>query len=283
MAFSARPFLGPLVQQLELRPESGVVFYWLGQAGFLIDTGSHRVLIDPYLSDSLAKKYRNRGYSHVRLMAPPIEIAELPPIDYILCTHSHGDHMDGATLAPIARRFPLVRIVAPKASLTTAQEKTGLALEWFIGMDAGMALDLAGGIKILAVRAAHEELMQDKAGNQLFLGYAIEVNGKRIFHSGDTVPFDGQGAEVEALKPDVALLPVNGRSLALGAAGIAGNFTLDEATDLASTCGIAVVLAHHYGMFAFNTVEPELIDAKAGVLTGATELLRAREGIEYRL
>ena len=284
MAFAALPFSGTLAGKLAAsRPEQGVALYWLGQAGFLIDTGKSRLVIDPYLSDALAEKYRNRGFSHERMMPPPITVAELPPVDFVFCTHFHTDHMDGGTLAPIAVRFPGVRFVVPEASLAAAQEKTGLGPDWFIGMDAGRKLDLGGGIEVSAMRAAHEDLTQDKAGHHVFLGYGIEVNGIRIFHSGDTIPFEGQKAEIEALAPDIALFPVNGRSQALSSAGIAGNFTLDEAAEITSACAIPIVLAHHYGMFAFNTIAPELIDAKSAAMRGGSRLFRACEGIEYRL
>jgi L-ascorbate metabolism protein UlaG (beta-lactamase superfamily) len=284
MAFAAIPFSGTLAQRLAgPRSETGASTYWLGQAGFLIDTGHRRLLIDPYLSDSLAEKYRHGGFSHERLMAPPVAIADLPPIDFVFCSHSHTDHMDGETLAPIAERLPAVRIVVPRASLVVAQQKTGLAPGRFIGFDAGETLALEPDIEVAAVRAAHEELTRDEGGHHLFLGYVFRLGGISLFHSGDTIPFAGQEAEIEALKPDIALLPVNGRSQALRAAGIAGNFTLDEAVDVASACGIPILLAHHYGMFAFNTIPAEAIDAKAAAMAAPPRLLRAREGIEYRL
>lgn len=284
MGFAALPFSETLAQRLaSSRLAQGAALFWLGQAGFLIETSRSRLLIDPYLSDALAEKYRNRGFSHERMMPPPIEIADLPPIDFVLCTHFHTDHMDGATLAPIARRFPAVRFLVPKASLAVAQEKTGLGPDWFVGIDAGEKLDLGKGIEINAVRAAHEDLRRDEEGHHVFLGYGIKVNGVQIFHSGDTIPFEGQREEIKALAPDIALLPVNGRSQTLSSAGIAGNFTLDEAAETASACAIPIVLAHHYGMFAFNTIAPDLIEAKSAAMAGATRLFRAREGIEYRL
>lgn len=277
------PFAGPLAGQLASRPQAGLSLYWLGQAGFLLDSGRHRLLIDPYLSDSLAQKYRDRGPSHERMMPAPIGIDDLPPLDFILCTHHHTDHLDAATLTPLIRRFPQLRLVVPTASLKLAQERTGLDADRLIGMDAGETLLLDQAIEVRAMRAAHEELQRDERGHHVFLGYALGVSGIRVFHSGDTIPFAGQVEEVQALAADLALLPVNGRSPALAAAGIAGNLTLDEAVELASSCGIDAVLAHHYGMFAFNTLAPERIDAKAAAMTGPTRLLRAGTGIEYRL
>jgi len=62
---------------------------------------------------------------------------------------------------------------------------------------------------------------------------------------------------------DVLLLPVNGRDEARKAAGIPGNLTLDEVIALASASDAAYLVAHHFGMFAFNTIDPALIDAAA--------------------
>ncbi|HWP68417.1 MAG TPA: hypothetical protein VN437_03870, partial [Rectinemataceae bacterium] len=52
------PWNGPLPPDVRLR------LRWLGQAGFLMETGGIRILVDPYLSDSLAEKYRGKQYPH---------------------------------------------------------------------------------------------------------------------------------------------------------------------------------------------------------------------------
>jgi L-ascorbate metabolism protein UlaG (beta-lactamase superfamily) len=283
-SYAEIPYPGSLAARLVgPRSASGLLFYWLGQAGFLIETGTCRLLIDPYLSDSLAAKYRGKPFSHERMMAPPITVATLPAVDVVLCTHHHTDHMDGESLQAIARRFPDARFVVPTARLDVARDRIGIEGRRLIGVDAGEQLDLCPGIRLSVLRAAHESLERDDAGRHVFLGYGIEANGVRVFHSGDTIPFEGQAAEIRAFGPDLALFPVNGRSQALRSAGIAGNFTVDEAVDIAVECEIPTVLAHHYGMFAFNTVPPEAIDAKAQDNRSAGRLHRARIGIEYRL
>ncbi|MDQ0391181.1 MBL fold metallo-hydrolase [Labrys monachus] len=283
-SFEQIPYDGPLAARLATRPAAGgLSLYWLGQAGFVLDTGQARLLIDPYLSDALAVKYRGRGFSHERMMPPPIGVDDLPPIDAVLCTHHHTDHMDGETLQRIAARCAGTRFVVPLASLALARERIGAAPGRLVGVDAGDGLDLAAGLRLSVMRAAHETLERDAAGRHVFLGYGLEADGLRVFHSGDTVPFEGQAAEIAAFRPDLALFPVNGRSDALRSAGIAGNFTLDETADLARECRVPVVMAHHYGMFAFNSAAPEAIDARARGMTGGTRLVRARTGVEYRL
>ena len=55
------------------------------------------------------------------------------------------------------------------------------------------------------MRAAHETLERDDGGRHRFLGYGMGFGNVRIFHSGDTIPFDGQDEEIKAFAPDLAL------------------------------------------------------------------------------
>ena len=66
------PFDEPLATKLAKGPGDGVSLYWLGQAGFVIDAHGERIVIDPYLSDSLAVKYRNAAFSHERMAPAPL-------------------------------------------------------------------------------------------------------------------------------------------------------------------------------------------------------------------
>lgn len=283
MTLTIEKFEGPLSARLAARPgNEGVCLYWLGQAGFLIAGAGKRILIDPYLSDSLAEKYRGKTYPHQRLMPPPIAVAALGPVDLVLVTHQHTDHMDPATLGPLAAQNPACRFVVPRAAMEEALGRIGTDADGLVGLDAGEHFSPFAGCTVTATRAAHEELQRTPEGFHRFLGYVLDLGGIRLFHSGDTVPFAGQEAEVRALAPHVALLPVNGRRAELTAAGIAGNLTLDEANALARGIGATAMIAHHYGMFAFNTLEPERIDRFAAD-SCAPRVHRARTGIEYRL
>lgn len=244
-------------------PEKGrTAILWLGQAGFWIETGQLSVLIDPYLSDSLARKYQGKPNDHRRMMPAPVEPDGLPRPDLVLLTHAHTDHMDPDTLAPLARRFPDVPFVVPRSKMSIARERIGGEAQLF-GMDAGETLQPFPNLSITAFAAAHETLDKDDAGQHVFLGYGIATPAFRLYHSGDTIPFDGLSELVGAFQPDVALLPVNGRDARRLAAGIPGNLTLTEAVTLCREAAIPYLVPHHFGMFAFNTIDPEEIDAAA--------------------
>lgn len=278
---TATPFAGPLSQRLAVLRPSQMALHWLGQAGFVVTTPRYRLLVDPYLSDSLACKYRDTAKPHDRMMPAPIAPGELGAVDLVLCTHHHTDHMDADTLEPMAQADPRLRFVVPRSAKALASARIGADENRLIPLDAGDSVEPLPGLVIRALRAAHETLEKDDAGHHRFLGYCIEAEGLRIFHSGDTVPFPGQADDISAIAPHLALLPVNGHSDRLRALGIAGNLTLEEAIELCRACTIPAMIAHHYGMFAFNTADPEAIDRAAA--SAPVQVLRARLQMEYTL
>ncbi len=259
--------------------QPGIV--WLGQAGFWIDTGAHRVLIDPYLSDSLARKYQGQRNDHRRMMPPPVLPDDLPRPDIVLVTHAHTDHMDPDTLAPLARRFPDLPFVVPAARLDTARDRIGTGAT-LVGVDAGQVITPLPGLTLTVLPAAHETVERDTQGHHHFLGYGIRSGGITLYHSGDCIPFDGLVPAVHALAADIALLPVNGRDAARLSAGVPGNFTLPEAIALAHSAKIPFLIPHHFGMFAFNTLPEAEIDRAAEAST-APRIVKPTSGKVIRV
>jgi L-ascorbate metabolism protein UlaG (beta-lactamase superfamily) len=266
-------------------PQAGeVVLYWLGQAGFVIDCDGLRILIDPYLSDSLAEKYRGTLYPHVRMMPPPLAPSDLDRLDLVLCTHRHTDHMDPGTLQPLAQRFPELRFVVPAASIDEATKRCGVGMDRLIPVDADMHVKVLDDCYVSPIASAHETLEADDKGQHPWLGYVVEVCGVRLYHSGDCVPYAELAARIERGAPDVALLPVNGRDEARSGNGVPGNFTLDEAVELAKAAHVPAMIAHHYGLFNFNTISAAEIDTRiAAEQHGACELFRAQTQRAWRL
>ncbi|MBI2344696.1 MBL fold metallo-hydrolase [Candidatus Dependentiae bacterium] len=78
---------------------------WIGHSTFLIQVAGKNILTDPIFS-TLSVIFR-------RLVTPSIKIEELPPIDYVIISHNHFDHMDSASLMAIKERFSNVKILVP--------------------------------------------------------------------------------------------------------------------------------------------------------------------------
>ncbi|HET7412074.1 MAG TPA: MBL fold metallo-hydrolase [Pararhizobium sp.] len=253
MWFAEQPLPASIPELLAAAPGERLRVLWLGQAGFVIDGAGKRVVIDPYLSDSLAEKYRGTKFEHRRLMPAPVAPEAIAHVDLVMATHHHTDHLDPGTFPALMAANENAHLVAPAAAMQVALSRAGISSERLLTMDAGQTVS-AAGIEITATRAAHETLERDGNGQYRFLGLMIRVGDARIFHSGDTIPFPGQVEEVASLKADLALLPVNGRDAERSGNGVPGNMSVDEAIALARGANIPQVIAHHFDMFDFNTV-----------------------------
>lgn len=244
----------PLRDPATLEADRGARVWWLGQAGFLVAQGGLRIVIDAYLSDSLAEKYRGTRFPHTRMMPPPVAPGALTGIDWVLCTHGHTDHMDPGTIPALLAANPSSRVLAPRAEAARAIDR-GVAPERLVLIDVGETVDL-GGVRVTATPSAHEAMTRTEAG-YLYLGYVLSGGGVTLWHSGDTIPWEGQAEWLAPFRVDLALLPVNGRDALRAANGVPGNLTLAEAVALSDAIGARAMIAHHFGLFDFNTLDPE--------------------------
>jgi L-ascorbate metabolism protein UlaG (beta-lactamase superfamily) len=240
--------------------------WWLGQSGFLVAHAGRHLVLDPYLSDSLTRKYAGTAVEHVRMTERVVAPERLDFVAAVTGSHHHTDHLDPETLAPLLRAAPQAVLVVPEAHRELARERAGVPDERIAGLDDGTALEIAG-YRIEGVPAAHETVERDEHGRMRFLGFRVDAGPFRLYHAGDTVPYAGQAERVGAV--DVALLPINGRP----DAPVAGNLDAQEAAELAAALPARVAVPCHYEMFAFNTAPPEPFAAACP----AAHVLRAGE------
>src|SRR5690349_9233041 len=94
----------------EVRARKRPRLWWVGQSGFLVYADGKSVLFDPYLSDSLTRKYAGTDKPHVRLTERVIEPGRLTGLDVITSSHNHTDHLDAETLHPLLKANPKARL-----------------------------------------------------------------------------------------------------------------------------------------------------------------------------
>jgi L-ascorbate metabolism protein UlaG (beta-lactamase superfamily) len=225
--------------------------WWLGQSGYLIQYKGKRLLIDPYLSDSLTKKYASTEKPHVRISELVLDPALLPRIDIITSSHNHTDHLDAETLSPILSNFPECKIIIPEANRDFVSERLKIDRAIPIGLNDG-ELYADDVFSIKAIPAAHNSIDRNDEGKCHYLGYFITAGNLRIYHSGDTLYYDGMQTLISEFAPHVALLPINGN---LPSRKVSGNLNATEAVDLAKSCNIPFVIPCHYDLFEFNTAD----------------------------
>ena len=233
--------------------ENSFDIWWLGQSGFLIQWNKKLLLLDPYLSDSLTQKYANTDKPHVRLSELVLDPSLLMGIDVVTSSHHHTDHLDSETLQPILVNNPTATFIIPEASRQLCVDRANCAFDFPIGMTDAQERTI-NGFTFHGIPSAHNTIERNEKGNCIFLGYVIQFGKWTIYHSGDTLLYDGM---VNILKPfnvDVAFLPINGN---LPERRVAGNLNTKEAAMLGKEIGAKLVIPHHYDLFEFNTADPK--------------------------
>jgi L-ascorbate metabolism protein UlaG (beta-lactamase superfamily) len=227
--------------------------WWLGQSGFLLQWQGHHLLFDPYLSDSLTRKYATTDKPHVRMTERVVAPEHLGFVDVVTSSHLHTDHMDPETLGPMLRANPKLELIIPESNRKAVADRLAELGDLPVGLDSGESIAVAG-FKISAVPAAHESLERDEAGRHKYLGYVVEFAGGVVYHSGDTVRYERMAEILRRWRIDVAILPINGRA---PERRVAGNLNGREAAQLAHEIGARVVIPCHFDLFEFNTAPPD--------------------------
>lgn len=241
--------------------------WWLGQSGFLVQWKGRHLLLDPYLSDSLTRKYAATDKPHVRMTERVVDPARLDFIDVVTSSHNHTDHLDGETLSPLLRVNREIKMVAPEANRDFIANRLGVDRLFPVGLRDGESATV-GVFRFTAVPAAHEEVSPE------CLGYVAEFGRWRIYHSGDTLLYEGMAERLRPFAVDVALVPINGRA---PERRVAGNLSGAEAARLTKAMGARLAIPCHYEMFAFNTASPDEFIPVAESIGQAYRVLRCGE------
>jgi L-ascorbate metabolism protein UlaG (beta-lactamase superfamily) len=239
-------------------PAGSLAIWWLGQSGYVIKSRFGTLVIDPYLSEHLTAKYSGTNKPHIRMTTAPLRGRDLRDIDIVLASHKHSDHLDPGTLPDLLSACQAARLVLPE-SIREHALGLGLPDERLTGLVAGQTVE-QGGFRVRAIPVAHEGLDTDDRGRHLYLGYVIETDSLRLYHSGDCVVYEGLLDQLGPEPFDVLFLPINGRDRARG---VPGNMTAAEAVALASKVRPRYLVPHHYDMFTFNTVPIAVFEAEA--------------------
>ena len=254
----------------------GFRVWWLGQSSFFIQFQGKHLLFDPYLSNSLSKKYAQTDKPHTRISEIVVEPSLLNMIDIVTSSHNHTDHLDAETLLPIFEKNPAINFIIPEANRAFVCDRLKCKNDFPIGLNDLQSIDIEG-FTITGVPAAHDSIERDETGNLKFMGFIVAFGNYKVYHSGDTIWYDGI---VETLKPfqvDIAFLPINGNK---PERRVAGNLNYEEAARLGKEIGAKLTIPHHYDLFEFNTENSENFVKKAGEYGIAYKVLRLGERIE---
>jgi len=227
---------------------------WIGHSTVLLQVGSMNILTDPIWSER-ASPISWAGPR--RLVPPAIPLGSLPPLDVVLISHDHYDHLDERTIRALVTAHPGARWVAPLgvgALLTSFGVAQVVELDWWQSTNAADAT-------VTAVPAQHFSGRSLSGRDRtLWAGFAIAASGWRVLFAGDT-GYHPEFAEIgRRLGPfDLALMPVGAYAPRWFMRPV--HMDADEAVaatvDLGTGAGAPtpVLLATHWGTFRL-TEEP---------------------------
>ena len=176
---------------------------WVGHSTFLVQIGGLNVLTDPMWS---ARASPIPWAGPARLAPPGVSIDALPPVDLVLLSHNHYDHLDVPSVRSLAQRHPEALWVTP-LGLSDFVRRHGVRvareLDWW--QETAM-----GGAAIGCVPAQHFSArgLGDR-GATLWCGWTVAVGGRSLYFAGDTAYHPDFAKIGAAFGPfDIAILPI---------------------------------------------------------------------------
>lgn len=226
------------------RLDDGIRVSFVGHASFLIQAGGLNILIDPVWSER-ASPVGFAGPKRVR--APGIAFDDLPPIDVVLITHGHYDHLDVETLSRLSQRNK-PRIVAPLGHDATIRQGDSAVDVTTLDWHSGAALN--DKVKITLVPTKHWTArgLYDR-NKALWGGYVIETPAGRIYHVTDTGYDDALFHETRDRYGPFALAVIPIGAYEPRWFMREQHVNPEEAVRIFQDCGARQALAYHFGTF----------------------------------
>jgi L-ascorbate metabolism protein UlaG (beta-lactamase superfamily) len=233
---------------------------FVGHSTVLVDLDGTRLITDPLLRPRV---------THLRRRAP-LRPGELGPIDAVLVSHAHYDHLDRRSLALLGLATP---VVVPRGFGRILRRRGHTAV---IEADVGERIEL-GALSVLATDAEHDGGRLPVGAQGSALGYVLE-GSRRIYFAGDTDVFDGM---TELGEIDVALIPIWGWGPSLGP----GHMDPEAAARAVALVRPRLVVPIHWGtyhpLFTGVRTPPSYLAEPPDRFAAATA--REAPGVEVRI
>jgi N-acyl-phosphatidylethanolamine-hydrolysing phospholipase D len=176
---------------------------WVGHTSFLIQIAGLNVLTDPVWSQR-ASPVQFAGPR--RWVPPAVEFDRLPPIDVVVLSHDHYDHLDATTVARLAERYPAAAWYAPLGVGAFLKQHGARDIDERDWWQEGSI----GDLKLTCVPAQHfSGRTLGRRNRTLWAGWTLRSSTRSVFFAGDTALHPEFAAIGERCGPfEVAILPI---------------------------------------------------------------------------
>lgn len=198
---------------------------WIGQAGLLFETENKKIIVDPYLSDSVAKVQPH----NFRRINVDNRFLELKP-DIIILTHNHLDHTDKETLCHYLDKKSEVIVLAPYSAWRETKKFGGFKNNYVL-FESGTSWT-EQNIVFRAVKAEHSD--------NYAIGVIISAERKNFYITGDTLYSERVFESMPKMKFEAVFLPINGTG---------NNMNMADAAKFSERVGAKYTVPIHFGMF----------------------------------
>ena len=215
---------------------------WVGHATLLIQMDGVSFLTDPAWTNTPSPI---PGIGPARFVAPGLTLDALPPIDFVLISHNHYDHLDLDTLEALARESPETRFFV---ALENAELLRSRGIDRIGELDWGESVSL-GGVTVHCLPAQHwsQRGVLDR-NRSLWASWAVIGPWRRFYFAGDTGYFEGFQAIGSALGPfDLAAVPIG--AYEPSSMMKAAHMNPEEAVSAARDLGARKAIGVHFGTF----------------------------------
>ena len=217
---------------------------WLGHATVLINFFGTTVLTDPVLLRRIGIPLLFTAIGPKRLTKPALEIDELPPIDLILLSHAHFDHIDWRTLRRFDARTQVVTAPRTRDLLGWTRLLENTELHWGEEKEVRAA---AGPLLVRAFRVNHWGARLQYDNYRGYNGYILERNGHRIIFAGDTA-LTNSFSELHDERPyDLAIMGIGAYQ-----PWIRSHCTPEQAIAMANAAGARFIMPVHHQTFKLS-------------------------------
>ena len=176
-----------------------LVVTWIGHATVLIQVAGLNIVTDPI--------FGNSSILYPRIIKPGIALDTLPPIDLVLISHNHMDHMEGSSICALAKNHPGIKFFVPQGNKPWFNKRRVPSVTECMWWESHTIFQKLTCTFLPAVHWTQRGLLD--RNRSLWGSWMIECNGKTIYFGGDTA----YGAHFETIAKDfssidLAILPI---------------------------------------------------------------------------